>query len=91
VTDAVAGVTSTGSKRPEALFGGSVEGAPRAMHRSAGCRVWDAEGREYLDFLMALGAVALFSPPGWGNALMALGFGGLHIGFGWIIARRYGG
>lgn len=59
MTDAVAGVTSTGSKRPEALFGGSVEGAPRAMRRSAGCRVWDAEGREYLDFLMALGAVAL--------------------------------
>ena len=29
------------------------------MTRSAGCRVWDAEGREYLDFIMALGAVAL--------------------------------
>jgi hypothetical protein len=40
---------------------------------------------------MALGAVALLGPAAWGNALMALGFGGLHIGFGWIIARRYGG
>jgi hypothetical protein len=40
---------------------------------------------------MALGVVALFGPAGWGNALMALGFGGLHIGFGWTIARRYGG
>jgi glutamate-1-semialdehyde 2,1-aminomutase len=29
------------------------------MIRSAGCRVWDAEGREYLDFVMGLGAVAL--------------------------------
>lgn len=40
---------------------------------------------------MALGAVALFAPPGWGDGLMALGFGGLHIGFGLVIARRHGG
>ena len=59
MSDAVAGVTSTGSKRPEALFGGPVSGTPRAMVRSSGCRVWDADGREYQDFIMALGAVAL--------------------------------
>ena len=29
------------------------------MVRAAGCRVWDREGREYTDFIMALGAVAL--------------------------------
>src|ERR1051325_8629545 len=29
------------------------------MTRAAGCRVWDREGREYLDYVMALGAVAL--------------------------------
>src|SRR2546425_11784127 len=29
------------------------------MTRASGCRVWDAEGREYLDYVMALGAVAL--------------------------------
>lgn len=40
---------------------------------------------------MLTGAVALFSPPAWGDALMAIGFGGLHILFGLIIARRYGG
>ena len=40
---------------------------------------------------MALGAVALFAPAGWGDALMALGFGGFHIGFGLVIARRHGG
>ena len=40
---------------------------------------------------MTLGAVALFSSPGWGNAFMAAGFGGLHIIFGAHIARRYGG
>lgn len=40
---------------------------------------------------MAVGAFALFAPPGWGNALMGVGFGGLHIGFGLVIARRHGG
>ena len=40
---------------------------------------------------MALGALALFAPGEWGNWLMAAGFGGLHIIFGTIIARKYGG
>jgi hypothetical protein len=41
--------------------------------------------------LMACGAAALFAPASWGDAFMALGFGGLQIVFGIVIARRYGG
>jgi hypothetical protein len=40
---------------------------------------------------MALGTAALFAPAAWGDAFMAAGFGGLHIVFGAIIARRHGG
>lgn len=40
---------------------------------------------------MVLGVVALLAPPSWSNVLLAAGFGGLHIVFGAMIARRYGG
>jgi hypothetical protein len=40
---------------------------------------------------MLLGAATLFAPVSWGDAMMALGFGCLHIGFGLVIARRHGG
>jgi glutamate-1-semialdehyde 2,1-aminomutase len=56
----VPGFTSTGSKRPEALFGPDPgPEVPARVSRASGCRVWDDGGREYLDFVMALGAVAL--------------------------------
>jgi hypothetical protein len=38
-----------------------------------------------------LGVLALFGPPALSTWLLAIGFGGLHIGFGWFIARRHGG
>ena len=40
---------------------------------------------------MALGAVALVAPPTWRDALLAAGFGGLHVIFGIVIAWRHGG
>lgn len=39
---------------------------------------------------MALGVLALVAPA-WGQTLMAVGFGGLHLAFGAVIAWRYGG
>ncbi len=46
------------------MFGGDEPQAPARLRRAAGCRVWDARGREYVDYVMALGAVAL----GYGHA-----------------------
>jgi hypothetical protein len=40
---------------------------------------------------MVLGTVALFCPSAWSDALLAAGFGGLHVIFGAVIARKYGG
>ncbi|HVB56963.1 MAG TPA: hypothetical protein VNE63_11090 [Candidatus Acidoferrales bacterium] len=40
---------------------------------------------------MVLGTVALSCPPDWGNFFLGVGFGGLHILFGTVIARKYGG
>jgi hypothetical protein len=39
---------------------------------------------------MALG-IAAFALPGWHDAIMAIGFGGLQVAFGIAIARRHGG
>ena len=38
-----------------------------------------------------LGSAALFSPASWSNAYLLLGFGGLQIFFGTLIARKHGG
>ena len=53
---AVAGFTSTGSKSPESMFDGP--GGPTHMTRSLGVRV-EGPGGRFLDWTMALGAVAL--------------------------------
>jgi hypothetical protein len=40
---------------------------------------------------MALGLLAILTPPDWGNIWLAIGFGGLQLGFGVYIARNHGG
>lgn len=40
---------------------------------------------------MLCGALALLAPAAWGDGFMAAGFGGLHVVFGLLIARRHGG
>jgi hypothetical protein len=40
---------------------------------------------------LAVGAVAALAPPSWADPSMAAGFGGLHIIFGFVIMRNYGG
>lgn len=50
-------------------------------------RIVPAMGACFLSF----GVLALFAPAAFGDAFMGLGFGGLHLVFGAIIARRHGG
>jgi hypothetical protein len=40
---------------------------------------------------MLVGALALFAPQAWGDLFMAVGFGVLHIVFGFVIWRKHGG
>ncbi|HWI17574.1 MAG TPA: hypothetical protein VNT81_07500, partial [Vicinamibacterales bacterium] len=40
---------------------------------------------------MTLGIAAIVTPAEWSNIWLAIGFGGLHVGFGFYIARNYGG
>ena len=56
----VPGETSTGSKRRDVLFGPDYpEDVPARVHHARGARIWDERGREFIDYVMGLGAVAL--------------------------------
>lgn len=47
--------TQTNAKRPYAQF----DDMPKFIERGKGCRLWDMEGKEYIDFRLALGPVTL--------------------------------
>ncbi len=57
----IPGGSSTGSKRPDALYGSRANDAsvPSHYERASGCRVWSTDGREFVDCGMALGAVGI--------------------------------
>ena len=40
---------------------------------------------------LVVGAMALLTPPAWSDLWLGVGFGGLHVVFGAMIARRHGG
>jgi hypothetical protein len=50
-------------------------------------RVVPAMGSGFL----LLSVIALFAPAAWSSYCLLAGFCGLHVVFGWLIARRYGG
>lgn len=52
----IPGGSQTGSKRPDGYAPGAF---PIYLDRGAGCRVWDVDGNEYIDYIMALGPVNL--------------------------------
>lgn len=52
----ISGGSQTNSKRPSAYAPGAY---PTFVDRSAGCRVWDVDGNEYIDYVLGLGPITL--------------------------------
>ena len=48
--------TQTNAKRPIPFFSATM---PKFIVRGKGCRIWDMEGKEYIDYRLALGPVTL--------------------------------
>ncbi len=55
-TEKIPCVTQTLAKGPTQYIRGV---APKYLERAQGCRVWDVDGNEYLDFNMAIGPISL--------------------------------
>ena len=52
----IPGASQTNSKRPQGFAHGAF---PIYLERGEGCRVWDVDGNEYIDYIMALGPINL--------------------------------
>ncbi len=52
----IPGGSQTNSKRPAGYAPGAF---PIYIQRAKGCRVWDVDGNEYIDYIMALGPIVL--------------------------------
>lgn len=50
---------ATWRERGDKVFIGTYSRFPAAMVRGSGCRLWDADGREYLDFLAGIAVCSL--------------------------------
>ena len=57
--DVIPGGSSTGSKRPAALYGEGTTFGPTHLTRASGCLITTAGGRTLIDCTMALGSVAI--------------------------------
>jgi glutamate-1-semialdehyde aminotransferase len=70
---------STGSKRPESLYGDATPHGPTHFTRAAGCHLVTADGDTLVDCTMALGAVAIgYAEPGLTRAVIEVAAGG-HV------------
>src|SRR4030042_1336619 len=52
----IPGGSQTNSKRPDSYAPGAF---PIFLERGKGCRIYDVDGNEYIDYIMALGPVNL--------------------------------
>jgi acetylornithine aminotransferase/acetylornithine/N-succinyldiaminopimelate aminotransferase len=50
---------SNWKERGDAVFAGTYSRFPAAMVRGQGCKLWDADGKEYLDFLAGIAVCSL--------------------------------
>ena len=71
--DVIPGGSSTGSKRPAALYGPDSERGPAHFVSAQGCRLTTPSGRSLVDCTMALGAVAIgYADEGIGRAVLTV-------------------
>ena len=76
-----------------AELGGRLAASVRHRRWCGRCAVFDSHRAADGAVLYGAGheSGSISRPPGWGNAFLGIGFGGLHVIFGAVIAGKYGG